>query len=135
MSSEGLHAPRQRLTIHTVTHHQAIASLMEELEAVDWYKQRADDCEDAALKEILLHNMREEMEHACMIMEWLRRNDTDWAGEFSTYLFTKAPITEVEDEVTGGGGGAIAGGGGEEGETRARRDSPARTFTVGPLKD
>lgn len=134
MSSEGLHAPRQRLTVHTLTHHQAIASLMEELEAVDWYKQRADDCEDAALKEILLHNMREEMEHACMIMEWLRRNDADWAAEFSTYLFTKAPITEVEDEVTGGG--AVSGGDGEAGDGDAPpKGAPARTFTVGPLKD
>lgn len=134
MSSEGLHAPRQRLTVHTLTHHQAIASLMEELEAVDWYKQRADDCEDAALKEILLHNMREEMEHACMIMEWLRRNDADWAAEFSTYLFTKAPITEVEDEVTGGG--AVSGGDDEPGDGDAPpKGAPARTFTVGPLKD
>jgi ferritin-like protein len=135
MSSEGLHAPRQRLTVHTLTHHQAIASLMEELEAVDWYKQRADDCEDAALKEILLHNMREEMEHACMIMEWLRRNDADWAGEFSTYLFTKAPITEVEDEATGDGDGDGPGpGGGADGDAPARA-APARSFTVGPLKD
>lgn len=134
MSSEGLHAPRQRLTVHTLTHHQAIASLMEELEAVDWYKQRADDCEDAALKDILLHNMREEMEHACMIMEWLRRNDADWAGEFSTYLFTKAPITEVEDEVTGGG--AVSGGEKDDGgEDAPRRETPGRTFTVGSLKD
>jgi ferritin-like protein len=135
MSSEGLHAPRQRLTVHTLTHHQAIASLMEELEAVDWYKQRADDCEDAALKEILLHNMREEMEHASMIMEWLRRNDADWAAQFSTYLFTKAPITEVEDEVTGDGGDAASGGEKDDGEPGPRRASPARTFTVGPLKD
>jgi uncharacterized protein len=134
MSSEGLHAPRQRLTVHTLTHHQAIASLMEELEAVDWYKQRADDCDDAALKEILLHNMREEMEHASMIMEWLRRNDADWAAQFSTYLFTKAPITEVEDEVTDGGGDD-AGGEKDEGEPAPRREGPARTFTVGTLKD
>lgn len=134
MSSEGLHAPRQRLTIHTLTHHQAIASLMEELEAVDWYKQRADDCDDAALKEILLHNMREEMEHASMIMEWLRRNDADWAAQFSTYLFTKAPITKVEDEVTGGSGDAVAGGKKDEDEPTSRRDSPSRTFTVGTLK-
>lgn len=135
MSSEGLHAPRQRLTVHTLTHHQAIASLMEELEAVDWYRQRADDCEDAALKEILLHNMREEMEHACMIMEWLRRNDADWATEFSTYLFTKAPITEVEDEVTGDAGKAAAGSEKDDGMPAPRRQGPARTFTVGPLKD
>lgn len=66
MSSEGLHAPRDRLTKETPAHHQAITSVMEELEAVDWYRQRADDCDDKALKEILLHNMREEIEHAAM---------------------------------------------------------------------
>ena len=56
MASEHLHAPRERLSKKTISMHQAIASLMEELEAVDWYRQRADDCDDKALKEILLHN-------------------------------------------------------------------------------
>lgn len=111
MSSENLHAPRTRLTLETLTQHQALTSLIEELEAVDWYRQRADDCEDAALKEILLHNMREEMEHACMVLEWMRRNDADWHRELSTYLFTEAPITDVEDAETGGDG---AGGGGAD---------------------
>jgi hypothetical protein len=64
MSSEDLHAPRERLRPKTLAMHQAIVSLMEELEAADWYQQRADDCDDAALKAILLHNMREEIEHA-----------------------------------------------------------------------
>lgn len=136
MSSEGLHAPRQRLTIHTLTHHQAIASLMEELEAVDWYKQRADDCEDAALKAILLHNMREEMEHACMVMEWLRRSDPDWAEQISTYLFTDAPITEIEEDETGNGSDEDAAGDqNEEAPPAARRVSPPSGFTIGPLKD
>src|SRR3990167_8503691 len=70
MSSEGLHAPRERLSEETLNMHYAISSLMEELEAVDWYRQRADDCEDAALRGILLHNMREEIEHAAMVLEW-----------------------------------------------------------------
>jgi hypothetical protein len=65
---------------------------MEELEAVDWYRQRADDCEDKALKEILLHNMREEMEHACMVLEWIRRNDADFAKEMKEILFTEGDI-------------------------------------------
>ncbi len=64
MSSETLHAPREQLSKQTLTLHYAITSLMEDLEAVDWYRQRADDCDDASLKNILLHNMREEMEHA-----------------------------------------------------------------------
>jgi hypothetical protein len=97
MSSESLHAPRDRLGKKTISMHQAIASLMEELEAVDWYRQRADDCEDDALKEILLHNMREEMEHAAMVLEWIRRNDEDFARELKDNLFKDGPITGHHD--------------------------------------
>ncbi|MGH7090176.1 MAG: ferritin [Stellaceae bacterium] len=89
MSSEGLHAPRERLSRQSLLLHQAIASLTEELAAVDWYRQRADDTEDDALKELLLHNMREEMEHASMLLEWIRRHDRDFAGHLKTYLFTE----------------------------------------------
>jgi hypothetical protein len=127
MSSEDLHAPRERMSLHTLTLHQAIVSLMEELEASDWYRQRADDCEDAALKAILLHNMREEMEHACMVLEWMRRSDAEWDTQLRTYLFTQAPITEVEEEETEGGNG----GGGEA----EAPDDAVRQFTVGTLKD
>jgi len=109
---------------------------MEELEAVDWYKQRSDDCEDAALKDILLHNMREEMEHACMVFEWLRRSDPEWAEQIATYMFTDAPITEVEENETGGTSTR------DDGESEAKetppsagRASPPSGFTVGPLKD
>jgi hypothetical protein len=98
MASETLHAPRERLQKTTILRHQAIVSLMEELEAADWYQQRADDCEDPALKEVLLHNMREEIEHASMVLEWLRRNSADWETNLRTYLFTTAPITGVEEE-------------------------------------
>ena len=100
MSSEQLHAPRERLSKKTLAMHQAIVSLMEELEAADWYRQRADDCDDEALKEILLHNMREEIEHASMVLEWLRRNNSDFDKELRTYLFTEGDITEAEDEAT-----------------------------------
>ncbi len=91
-SSASLHAPRERLSGETLNLHHAIVSLMEELEAVDWYRQRADDCDDAQLKEILLHNMREEMEHAAMVLEWIRRNSPDFAKELKTYLFTEGAI-------------------------------------------
>ncbi len=93
MSSENLHAPRERLSKETLEMHHAIVSLMEEMEAVDWYRQRADDCEDEELKEILLHNMREEMEHACMVLEWLRRNNKDFAKELEDNLFKEGPIS------------------------------------------
>ena len=102
MSSEGLHAPRERLSAKTLAMHQAIVSLMEELEAVDWYRQRADDCDDPALKAILLHNMREEIEHAAMALEWLRRNSPDFEKELKEYLFTEGDIAALEEEATGG---------------------------------
>jgi len=97
MASETLHAPRDRLSKKTISMHQALSSLMEELEAVDWYRQRADDCEDDVLKEILLHNMREEMEHAAMVLEWIRRNDEDFAHELKDNLFKDGPITGQHD--------------------------------------
>jgi hypothetical protein len=97
MSSEALHAPRERLSRHAILLHHAIVSVMEELDAVDWYRQRADDAEDETLKQLLLHNMREEMEHASMLLEWIRRHDADFAGHMKTYLFTDAPILEIED--------------------------------------
>jgi hypothetical protein len=96
LSSESLHVPRERLSTEALLLHHAIVSLKEELDAVDWYRQRAEDTADAALKEILLHNMREEMEHASMVLEWIRRNSADFAGHLKTYLFTEAPITELE---------------------------------------
>lgn len=94
MSSENLHAPRQRLSEKTIAMHHAIVSLMEELEAADWYSQRADDCEDGALKEILLHNMREEIEHAAMILEWLRRNSDDFDKQLRAFLFSDGDIVD-----------------------------------------
>ncbi len=101
MPSENLHIPREVLSHEARLLHYAITSLMEELEAVDWYRQRADDAEDEALRDILLHNMREEMEHASMLIEWMRRHNPDFAGHLKTYLFTDKPITEVEKKAEG----------------------------------
>jgi len=99
MSSEGLHAPRDRLSKETLSMHHAIVSLLEELEAVDWYRQRADDCEDEALRNILHHNMREEMEHAAMLLEWLRRNSGDFDRELKNYLFSEHDIAAHEENM------------------------------------
>ena len=96
MSSEQLH--ESGLSKRTVDMHRAIRSLMEELDAVDWYRQRADATSDPELKAIVLHNAREEIEHACMVLEWLRRNDQEFDEQLRTYLFSKGPITEVEKE-------------------------------------
>ena len=98
MSSEGLHAPRERLSKETIAMHQALASLIEELEAVDWYRQRADDCADPALQDILLHNMREEMEHAAMVLEWIRRNNPDFAEQLKEILFKEGKISGEHDD-------------------------------------
>jgi hypothetical protein len=106
VSSEGLHVPRENLKGKTLNRHYAITSLIEELEAVDWYRQRADDTEDAALREILLHNMREEMEHASMVLEWIRRHNSDFAGHLKTYLFTETPITGIEKAAEAADNGA-----------------------------
>src|SRR4051812_17879576 len=96
MSSEALHAPRDRLSKETLAMHQAIVSLMEELEAADWYRQRSDDCDDAELKNVLLHNMREEIEHAAMVLEWIRRNCTDFDKQLRKYIFSEGDIVDVE---------------------------------------
>jgi hypothetical protein len=101
MSSDGLHAPRERLSKLTLHLHQAISSLREELEAVDWYRQRADDCDDAELKGLLLHNMKEEIEHASMILEWIRRNEPLFDKELKEYLFATGPILGKEKEAMG----------------------------------
>lgn len=94
MASDNLHAPREKLSRKTLHMHHAIVSLMEELEAVDWYQQRADDCDDESLKAILLHNMREEMEHAAMVIEWLRRNNDDFAGFLKEFLYSEGDIAD-----------------------------------------
>ena len=100
MSSEGLHVPREKLSRKTLNMHYAITSLIEELEAVDWYRQRADDCDDADLKAILLHNAHEEIEHASMALEWIRRNDEQFAEQLKEFLFTKGSITGHEEEAS-----------------------------------
>lgn len=84
--------------------HRAIMSLKEELEAVDWYNQRADVTEDAELKSVLEHNRNEEIEHAGMLLEYLRRNMTEFDEELSTYLFKSLPITEIEGAEEAGEG-------------------------------
>ena len=100
MSSEGLHVPRERLSKQTLQLHYAITSLMEELEAVDWYDQRVDATKDEELRSILAHNRDEEMEHAAMVLEWLRRNNPKLDEHLRTYLFTEGPILEIEEKVT-----------------------------------
>ncbi len=98
---EGIHIPPHKLTRRNLHLHYAISSLREELEAVDWYHQRADDTEDAGLKAILLHNADEEIEHAAMLLEWIRRSEPRFDKELKEYLFTDGPITGVEEKAMG----------------------------------
>lgn len=121
MSSESYHEPIELLSEKTKNQHRALVSLREELEAVDWYQQRAEACTDAELRAILIHNKNEEIEHAMMTLEWLRRNDAVFAENIETYLDSEGPITQVEAGATGGG---------------AKESGPAvsRSLGIGSLK-
>jgi ferritin-like protein len=105
MSSESLHENVETLGAQVIDTHRAIVSLMEELEAVDWYNQRAKATADPSLRAILEHNRDEEKEHAAMALEWIRRNDAKFSEHLKTFLFTDGPITEIEAEVIHGAGG------------------------------
>jgi len=92
MANEGYHEPINELSDDTRDMHRAITSLMEELEAVDWYNQRVDASKNQELKAILAHNRDEEKEHAAMILEWIRRQDPSFDKELKDYLFTDKEI-------------------------------------------
>lgn len=118
MSHEGYHEPAELLPEATKDFHRAIESLIEELEAVDWYQQRADATKEESLRAILLHNRNEELEHAMMTLEWLRRRDPKIDETARTYLFTgDLPITEIEEakKAAGATGESPSGGSGPSG--------------------
>lgn len=101
-SSAELHEDPQQLKPETIDRHRAVVSLMEELEAVDWYDQRIDAATDAQLREILAHNRDEEKEHAAMMLEWLRRHDAKLDEHLRTYLFTNKNLLQIEHEAEDG---------------------------------
>lgn len=109
------HEPVEKLDDKTMDITRALVSLKEEIEAVDWYNQRVAAAKDPALKEILAHNRDEEIEHAVMTLEWLRRNMGAWDDEMRTYLFTEGDISHLEE--------------GEEGESSADKG-----LSIGDLK-
>ena len=102
MASEGYHEPIDKLSAECLDRHRAISSIMEELEAVDWYDQRVEAATDPELKAILAHNRDEEKEHAAMTLEWLRRRDPKLDEHLRTYLFTEGDILAIEDEAEHG---------------------------------
>ena len=120
-NSASFHESEERLRPQTMDHHRAIASLMEELEAVDWYDQRIDATGDPDLRAILVHNRDEEKEHAAMVLEWLRRRDPEMDRFLREYLFTEGSIVALEAEAEGGGadGGAAGNGNGAAGNDAA----------------
>jgi uncharacterized protein len=100
-SSTSYHEPYELLPEGLKDMHRALVSIQEELEAVDWYAQRAAVCADGELKDILLHNRDEEVEHALMLIEWLRRKDPVFARMAATYISSEGPILSVEEKATG----------------------------------
>ena len=100
MTSTGLHESVEQLSPATLDAHRAITSLMEELEAVDWYDQRAQAATDGELRAVLEHNRDEEKEHASMLLEWLRRHDEVLDRHLRTYLWSEGSITAVEAEAS-----------------------------------
>lgn len=103
MSSEAYHEPFDMLPTDVVDRHRAITSIMEEIEAVDWYDQRVAATSDASLAAVLAHNRDEEKEHLAMVIEWLRRHDAVFDDELRTYLFTEGPIVGIEHAAEQGG--------------------------------
>jgi len=125
MSSESYHEPIELLSEGTKNMHRALVSLREELEAVDWYQQRAEACSDAELRAVLTHNKNEEIEHAMMTLEWLRRNDAVIDTNLKTYLNTSGPITSVETATLGTGSGS---------SPAAAAATPSTSLGIGSLK-
>lgn len=121
--SGGYHEPFELISQETTELHRALVSAQEELEAVDWYRQRADACRDEQLRAVLLHNMNEEIEHFCMVLEWLRRHSSQFDAQLRTYLFAGGDILEAEENATGGGGSG------------ASADDDGDGLTVGSLKE
>jgi|SRR5690606_15917176 len=102
-SSASLHESPDKLSPATIDRHRAIVSIMEELEAIDWYDQRLEATSDEELKEILRHNRDEEKEHAAMTLEWLRRHDPALNEHLRDYLFTDKPVLEIEEALDAAG--------------------------------
>ncbi len=123
-ASTTLHEAPDKLSNQTIEFHRAITSLGEELEAVDWYNQRADACNDPELKAILRHNRDEEIEHACMALEWIRRNFEKFDSALRTYLFTSGEITAIEETTKSG----------DTAEQPAKDQDKGARLTIGAMK-
>ncbi len=121
MGSETYHEPYEVLSPAARDMHRALWSLIEELEAIDWYAQRAEVTGDAELRAVLLHNRAEEIEHAMMNLEWIRRQEPLFDKNIRTYLLQEVPITEIEERA-------------EEKETSGQAGAPSLPPRVGSVR-
>src|SRR5262245_54313570 len=121
-SSTGLHEAKEDIAPATLDRHRGLVSLMEELEAMDWYQQRIDAAGDTDLRAVLAHNRDEETEHAAMSLEWLRRQDPVLDEHLREYLFTEGSIVALEEQIEGGEGGGGGPGDGSLGIGSLRGD-------------
>lgn len=123
-ASQGFHEPFELLSQETKDMHRAIVSLQEELEAIDWYSQRIDAAQDPELRRILRHNRDEEVEHAVMVLEWLRRRDPVFDRELSGILFSSGPIGAGSHGEDAAEGAPAAGEGLGIGSLKGAHDAP-----------
>jgi hypothetical protein len=111
MSSESLHEPADLVSEDTKNMHRAIVSLREELDAVDWYQQRAEACSDDDLRDVLVHNKNEEIEHAMMVLEWIRRHNPTFDANIGKYIHSSGSILATESAQAAAAGSEGGGGG------------------------
>jgi ferritin-like protein len=130
MSSESLHEAPELISEETKNMHRAIVTLIEELEAVDWYQQRADACSDKELREVILHNKNEEIEHAVMTLEWIRRHSPELDEQLRTYLFSDKAIVGPNHGI----GEDDTGKNGEHGEPAGKAAPAQGSLGIGSLK-
>jgi ferritin-like protein len=129
MASDTYHEPLNLISEKTKDLHRAITSLMEELEAIDWYQQRAEATQDPTLRAVLEHNRNEETEHAMMVLEWIRRNNPIFDVNVHTYLMQEGPITEIEKIKKDGSNGPTSGSTSSSGSS-----SSGESLGVGSLR-
>ncbi len=108
MAGEVLHEDAAILGPEIRDRHRAISTVMEELEAIDWYDQRIKASANEQLRAVLSHNRDEEKEHASMILEWIRRHDPGFDKYMRRFLFTSDPIREIADAAEGDAGAPAA---------------------------
>jgi uncharacterized protein len=128
MASTGFHESEEHLTHRTRDLHRALVSLQEELEAIDWYQQRIDAAHDEELRAVLGHARDEEMEHASMVLEWIRRRSPEFDAALRARLFVEGSIIGREESLERGNGpGARA--------TRPTNGVETNRATVGSLRE